>query len=131
MILLSLNTGLIPGELCRLAWEHINFSRARLTVLSYKRNNTRCIPLSREVLEVLQRWRYQNGNDDVEGLVFLPHEGNVKYIYLKHCWQEIVSESAIIEPFCWHNMRSHIANRLEIDGVGRDSVKEWLGIRGT
>jgi integrase len=58
-----MNTGLRRGEVLKVRWSFVDFSRRLLTVegRSAKNRQTRHVPLNEEALNVLRRWREQSG----------------------------------------------------------------------
>jgi integrase len=63
-VLLSMNTGLRRGEVLKLHWVSVDFTRRLLTVegRNAKSRQTRHVPLNDEATSVLRRWREQSGN---------------------------------------------------------------------
>jgi integrase len=62
-VLLSMNTGLRRGEVLKLRWKSIDFSRRLLTVEgpTAKSRQTRHVPLNEEAINTLRKWQQQSG----------------------------------------------------------------------
>ena len=125
MILLSLNTGMRRGEVFKLTWRNVNFDTRQLTVSGQtaKSGKTRYIPLNKEALDVLKKWRCQRYAD--AQLVFA-NKDEKPFTTLKKGWAGIL-KSADIENFRWHDLRHHFASRLVMAGVNLNTVRELLG----
>jgi integrase len=124
MVLLTLNTGIRRGELFSLEWSMINLGKAFLTVhwSTAKNSKTRHIPLNREALTVLKKWRAQA---DRNGLVFPARDGR-RFNHIKRSWTGVL-EVAGISDFRWHDMRHHFASKLVMADVSLNVVRELLG----
>jgi integrase len=103
-VLVSINTGLRRGELLKLRWASVDFTRKLLTVegANAKTHQTRHIALNEEALSVLLRWRQQSSGI---GRVFDTATS------LKTPWLHIL-ERAKITAFRWHDLRHHLASRF-------------------
>jgi integrase len=118
-VLLSMNTGLRRGELLKLRWSSIDFTRQLLTVegVNAKTRQTRHVPLNEEALSVLECWREQSGD---EHRVFDIATG------IKTAWSHLLKR-AKIRGFRWHDLRHHFASRLVQRGVPLNTVRDLLG----
>jgi integrase len=118
-VLLSINTGLRRGELLKLRWSSIDFTRQLLTVegANAKTRQTRHVPLNDEALSVVRRWREQSGGGP---RVFEIATG------LKTAWSHLLKRAQITE-FRWHDLRHHFASRLVQRGVPLNTVRDLLG----
>jgi len=97
-------TPLRRGEVLKLRWSSVDFSRRRLTVegRSAKNRQTRHVPLNEEALNVLQRWREHSGAGT---RVFDVTTG------FRTAWGKALKRAGIIK-FRWHDLRHHFASRL-------------------
>ncbi|MBI4404784.1 MAG: site-specific integrase [Deltaproteobacteria bacterium] len=126
LVLLALNTGCRRGELFKLRWEKVDFSRSILTVdwSTTKNEETRHIPLNAEALEVLQTWHKQRDYPK-DGYVF-PGKDGCALNNIKKSWAPVINASGISD-FRFHDIRHHFASRLVMAGVDLNTVRELLG----
>ena len=124
MVLLSLNTGLRRGELFKLTWADVDLERKNLTVVGAwaKSGNTRHIPLNKEAMIVLNRWKKQKGGT---GLVFKGKTGG-QMDDIKKGWLALLADAGITD-FRWHDIRHTFASNLVMAGVALNTVRELLG----
>lgn len=125
LVLLSINTGMRRGEVFNLQWADINFKGKVLTVEgeTSKSGQTRHIPLNKEALEILQRWRDQHARKS--GYVFPGKEGG-RLDNVKKSWDGLL-KLAKIDGFRWHDLRHTFASKLVMAGVPLNTVRELLG----
>ena len=125
MVLLSLNTGLRRGELFALRWCDLDTERAYLTVQGIKSKNgtTRHIPLNREALDVLMRWK--TDSDGAEDLMFKGRQADI-FNNVRRSWLGVL-KAAGITKFRWHDMRHSFASRLAMAGIDLNTIRELLG----
>jgi len=125
MILLSMNTGMRRGEVFKLTWQNVNFDTRQLTVTGQttKSGKTRYIPLNKEALDILEKWRLQRNSNSK--LVFSNKDGT-QFTTLKKGWAGIL-KAADVQDFRWHDLRHHFASRLVMAGVNLNTVRELLG----
>jgi integrase len=118
-ILLSMNTGLRRGEVVKLRWSSVDFSRRLLTVegRNAKNRQTRHVPLNDEAMHVLRNWREQAGTG---ACVFDVVTG------FQTAWQKVLKRASI-NKFRWHDLRHHFASRLVQNGVPLNTVRDLLG----
>ena len=118
MVLLALNTGLRRGELVALEWTDINIDKKSLHVraAAAKSGKSRHVPLNKDAVAVLTRWRKQQGR---EGAVF-----NVRDV--KTAWHALMCAAAI-DNFNFHDLRHSFASKLVMAGVDLNTVRELLG----
>ena len=118
-VLLSMNTGLRRGEVLKLRWKSIDFSRRLLTVEgpTAKSRQTRYVPLNEEAVNTLRRWRQQSGTG---ARVFDVVTG------FKKGWAKLLKR-ARISHFRWHDLRHHFASSLVQHGVPLNTVRDLLG----
>ena len=132
MILLTLRTGLRPGELTGLQWSSIDWQNRIMTVRysrcdrrkklgPTKNNRERHIPIDVDVYEVLFRRMKSSG------YVFLDARGmsfNTKAINLL---LERACEEAGLRRITWHVLRHTFASHLAMRGVPLPVVQQLLG----
>lgn len=124
MVLLSLNTGMRRGELFDLKWSAVNFSTKTITAAgdTTKTSLTRHIPMNKETVNVLERWKKQAGTS----LYVFPSQEGGRLEDVKSAWLRLL-ERAKIENFRWHDMRHDFASRLVMAGVPLNTVRDLLG----
>jgi integrase len=125
MILLSINTGMRRGEVFKLTWQSVNFDTRQLTVTGQtaKSGKTRYIPLNKEALDILKKWKLQRSSNSK--LVFSNKDGT-QFTTLKKGWAGILKVAGV-QDFRWHDLRHHFASRLVMAGVNLNTVRELLG----
>jgi integrase len=118
-VLLSMNTGLRRGEVVKLRWASVDFSRQLLTVEgpNAKNRQTRHVALNEEAVSVLRLWREQSGTGArVFGVT----------IGFQTAWEKVLRR-ARISKFRWHDLRHHFASRLVQQGTPLNTVRDLLG----
>ena len=144
-VLLALTTGARKGEILGLRWSQIDFKRRAIT-LSHgetKNNAGRALPLSGEVIEILQaRNKVRKIDDD---RVFPPAE-DCKELELREPWKLALVQAGIdvrqatrtgrtkkdapallTSDFRWHDLRHTAASYLTMAGVSAIEVARVLG----
>lgn len=118
LVLVAMNTGLRRGELTQMLWRDVDLDERVLTVRAEiaKSGTTRHVPLNREAVDVLTRWREQH---DGAGRVFAVDDP-------KKAWAALL-DLAEIEDFRFHDLRHHFASRLVMAGIDLNTVRELLG----
>ena len=114
-----MNTGLRRGEVLKLRWGSVDFSRRLLTVegRNAKSRQTRHVPLNDGAVSVLRNWREQHGTG---ARIFDVATG------FQAAWEKILRR-AEISNFRWHDLRHHFASRLVQHGVPLNTVRDLLG----
>jgi integrase len=117
LLFLELATGLRDQEAKTLKWEHIDFSKGQLTVLSTKNGRDLTLPMADFVFELLER-RYKNKKH--ECYVFENRRGNGSLGSIRKQIAKITKETGI--TFTHHDLRRTFAtllsNELKVsDGV--------------
>jgi integrase len=126
MVLLTMNTGLRRGEVLSLKWDQVHLgSNPRVTVTaSYaKSSKTRHIPLNREALAVMKKWKKQGSG---EGWCFPNPNTGHRIQKLRRSWPNLM-EKASIQDFRFHDLRHDFASRLVMAGVDLYRVRDLLG----
>lgn len=124
MVLVSLNTGMRRSELFNLKWSAVNFTTKTITAAgdTTKTNDTRHIPMNKEVVAVLEAWKKQAG----KSRYVFPSQAGGRLEDVKAAWLKLL-ERASIEAFRWHDMRHDFASRLVMAGVPLNTVRDLLG----
>lgn len=114
-----MNTGLRRGEVLKLRWTSVDFTRRLLTVEggNAKNRQTRHVPLNEEAASTLRRWREQSGPG---ARVFEVATG------FRTAWEKLLKRARIAH-FRWHDLRHHFASRLVQHGVPLNTVRDLLG----
>ncbi|PHS25511.1 MAG: hypothetical protein COA85_06880 [Robiginitomaculum sp.] len=125
MVLLSMNTGVRKGELLSLKWHHVDFDLRQITIegANAKSRKTRHIPLNKEAMSVLTKWKQQSAGST--NYVFA-HKNGKPFADPKKAWK-LLLERAEINNFRWHDLRHHFASRLAMAGVDLNTIRELLG----
>jgi integrase len=126
LTILTMNTGLRRSEALGLTWDEVVLTRdPRLTVKAAmsKTSKTRHIPLNKTAVDILKRWRKQEGS---EGPVF-KHPATGERLNKAHrAWKKLMKD-AEIEDFRFHDLRHDFASQLVMKGQPLYVVKELLG----
>lgn len=124
MVLVSLNTGMRRGELFDLKWSAVNFQTKTITAAgaTTKTSDTRHIPMNKETLGALEKWKELAGNSPY---VF-PSQAGDRLEDVKSAWLNLL-ERAKVKDFRWHDMRHDFASRLVMAGVPLNTVRDLLG----
>jgi integrase len=144
-VLLALTTGARKGEILGLRWSQIDFKRRAITLHQgeTKNNAGRALPLSGEVVELLQaRNKIRKIDDD---RVFPPAD-DCKELELREPWKAALVQAGIdLRPatrsgrakkdappvmtsdFRWHDLRHTAASYLTMAGVSAIEVARVLG----
>ena len=122
MVLISMNTGLRQGELFKLTWQDITGDVVRVQSGHSKTKRARHIPLNREALDTVDRWREQT---ESKLYVFESRDGK-PFDNVKNAWRTVIADAGIID-FRWHDLRHHFASKLVMVAVPLNTVRELLG----
>ena len=123
--IVMLETGMRPGEVCRL-----NVTDADLIQISVRVREgktayaTRHIPLTRRALEVLARRR---AGAVTEWLFPCPHDHNKPVTEVRKAHQAAVQRSAIQPPFRLYDLRHTALSRMAMAGIDLTTLKELAG----
>ena len=124
-------TGLRPGELGRLAWEHVDLRRGSLYVVPGKtKASERTIWLSRPAWECLVRraWRLGLRGHRAAGLVFSTRRGKPVTVGLCGKLRRCLSAAGIDGAgLTCHSLRHFYASRLLAEGIDPKVVQALLG----
>lgn len=124
LVLLSINTGVRRGEAFNLTWADVDLKNKLITVEgdTSKSGQTRHIPLNREALDTLTRWKEQSAG---KGFVF-PSRGGNRLDNVKKSWAGLL-KLAKVEKFRWHDLRHTFASKLVMAGVPLNTVRDLMG----
>jgi len=133
MILFDLHTGLRFGELIALTYSDVNFEKNVLTVSksvsrgylgSPKNNKLRYIPLSNELIQMLERKKLGKDKDD---LIFPNAVG--KFLIQERCrnWLHQLCKKTGLRQIGWHTLRHTFASHLAGNGISMRTIQELMG----
>jgi integrase len=124
LVLLSINTGVRRGEAFNLTWADVDLKNKLITVEgdTSKSGQTRHIPLNREALDTLTKWKEQGAG---KGYVFPGQNGN-RLDNVKKSWAGLL-KLAKVEKFRWHDLRHTFASKLVMAGVPLNTVRDLMG----
>jgi integrase len=124
MVLVSIKTGIRQGEAFNLTWADVDLTTKIITIEgnTSKSGQTRHIPLNRECLDILTRWKEQGTG---KGFVF-PGRNGKRLDNVKKSWAGLL-KLAEIERFRWHDLRHTFASKLVMAGEHLNTVRELLG----
>lgn len=123
LVILSLRTGMRQGEVFNLTWPDINFHKKIITVegKTSKSGQTRHIPMTDEVFDLLTKWKKQINGD----FVFPSKEGK-RLDNVKKSWAGLL-KLAGVQEFRWHDLRHTFASQLVMKGAHLNTVRVLLG----
>jgi len=127
MCLVDLNTGLRRGNLLRLSWNQVDFTRRIITIGSQTKNGRPLmLPMNNTVLSELKKLRDVTG-----GLqwVFAHKEGQFAGMCItdvKNAFNGAVKRAGISD-FHFHDMRHTFASWLVMKGVSLAAVQKLMG----
>jgi len=130
MILVGLKTGLRFGELIALNWSDINFqnnimivqkSISRGMIGSTKSNRIRYIPLSNDILKLLE------SRSKKSGFIFCDENKNPLNPVTCQRWLHRACKRAELRKIGWHALRHTFASHLAQNGVSVVLIKGLLG----
>jgi integrase len=126
LTILVMNTGLRRSEALGLTWENVQLEGdPRLTVRAAmaKSSKTRHVPLNEIAVDILKRWRKQNGSTDY---VFVHRATGAKLNKAHRAWKKLMADAGI-DDFRFHDLRHDFASQLVMKGTPLYLVKELLG----
>lgn len=133
LVLTALRTGMRRGELIALKWSCVDFILNTTTVERSdwrgilgptKNGETRILPMSRELAEVLKRHRQHSPESE---FVFCNSDGSrLRFTQIKRPIYRACRE-AKLRRVQWHTFRHTFASHLVMAGVGLKEVQELMG----
>ena len=129
LITIFYSTGMRLGELITLKEKQIDFSRSQIKVLG-KGNKERIIPVSREVVKIIQNYQQLKRKDfeHTDNVLLVTEKG--KKIYPKYAYllvNKILGETSTLDKKSPHVLRHTFATHLMNNGADLNAVKELLG----
>lgn len=129
MIATAIYTGMRLGELLRLDWKDMDFSRGQIMVENKAGNPTkskkfRIIPLSPVLKKILFQPTPMHEGQQKEGICF--RDMRSKSHHFPKPFYEIL-ERANLKDVGWHTLRHTFASHLVMQGVDLVTIKDLLG----
>ncbi|MGO9566345.1 MAG: tyrosine-type recombinase/integrase [Desulfomonilaceae bacterium] len=126
IVAVAISTGMRRGEIFRLKWEDIDFTRMRLIVNSSRGGHTknyesRTIPMNQFLISVLKSWRGVPGSPYVFSLT----SGKLGFD-LPHQFTRALKRAGIPHAR-FHDLRHTFASLLVMAGVDIPTVQQLLG----
>jgi integrase len=115
----TLYTGLRRGELFKLTWDDVDFTRSLITLRDPKGGKTQTIPISNQAIEVLK------GLTPDSPFVF-PGKNGQQRTDFKGPWQRIRKAAGLPGNFRFHGLRHHFASALVSAGYDLLVVQKLL-----
>jgi len=122
IVTIALNTGMRKGEILRLEWDRVDFSRGVLLAEKTKSGRRREILMNRDVYDALSKLPPVR-----EGFLFRKRTGaawgNIRTAFERAC------QEAKLEDFHFHDLRHTCASWLIMKGRSLKEVQDLLGHR--
>ena len=123
LVLLAISTGARKGELMNLRWKDVDFDRQTAYVKTTKNGQPKVMPLTREVIKELSRFK-----DQEPELIFNSEiKPNKPYEFRKQ-WLKAL-DKAEIDNFRFHDLRHTCASYLAMNGCSLLEIADVLGHR--
>lgn len=128
VILFAIYTGMRPGDIRTLRWEHIIFSSTKnyISKKLSKTGNLFKMELPDEALKVLSKWRNQHGNPE-KGLIFHNNGNELSKWFMRRPWQRILKLADLPDDIHFYNLRHSFASYLIMSGADLMTVAELMG----
>lgn len=124
MVLTALRTGMRRKELFRLKWEQVDFRYNYINVYDFKNNDSRIVPMSKEVRELLMN------KERLSEYVFTNPRTGTHYYDIKKAWSTILKKAGI-ENFLFHDNRHTFGTRVISNGGDIEVARDLLGHKHT
>lgn len=123
IVLLSLATGARKGEILGLKWTDLDFTRSTATFHATKNGETRTVPLSQAVIDLLKDERRKRAI--LSEFVF-PSQNGKKPADIRTAWENTV-EQVNLKNICFHSLRHTAASHLGMSGASTLEIAAILG----
>ena len=121
LVLMAITTGARKGELMNLHWSDVDFDRKVAYVKTTKNGQPKVMPLTREVIKELSRFK-----DQEPELIFNSEiKPNKPYEFYK-LWRKVLKEAEIYD-FTFHSLRHTCASYLAMNGCSLLEIADVLG----
>jgi integrase len=127
LIIAALDTGMRRGELLGQLWEHVDLVRGILFVSRSKtpEGESREIPLTERLIEILRKKSEQSGSEEPSGHVFTYAKRPI--LDVKTGWNSAQVKAELIRHYRFHDLRHTFNSRLMDAGVIADIRKVLMG----
>jgi integrase len=123
-IIVSLATGLRQGELLRLEWKDVDFTKGLLTVLISKTKKRRTVHLNAPAIDALKKLRHAIVGPSH---IFPDDKGKqAGKFWLAHRWRKVRKAAGLVD-FRWHDLRHSCASFLAQSGASLLEIGSVLG----
>lgn len=120
ILVMAYNTGMRRSEILSLKWDNVNLSNGYIIVEESKNDESRYIPINKELNKALKSVKYHSSGE----YVFSHDEEPVKCF--KTAFYNAVERSGV-KKFTFHDLRHTFASNLVMRGVDIITVSELLG----
>jgi len=124
IVVLAISTGARRGEIMKLTWKDINWSKGFATLRRTKNNETRAMPIVGLAMELLKEHR--EGRQLTDILIFPDPRDRTRPWNFEALWRKAKAK-AEIENFRFHDLRHSAASYLAMDGASLAEIAEILG----
>lgn len=123
VVVLALSTGMRSGEIMKLKWSDVDFSRELITLTETKNGTTRSVPLiglAKSLIQELAKLRR------IDTSLVFPGKRGDKPVELRRPWQQALQQAGI-QNFRFHDLRHSAASYLAMNGATAIELSAVLG----
>jgi integrase len=124
LVVLALSTGARYGELIKLRWDDIDWSRKVITLHDTKNKERRLLPLMHYALELMEA--HNKARNIASELVFPSPSNPMRPWNSRTSWVSVLKK-ANIQDFRFHDLRHSCASYLAMNGASLAEIAEVLG----
>ncbi len=121
LVVCALHSGMRKGEIFSLTWDCLDFKQTQIVVRESKNGESRYIPMSKTLEEILMKQKEQSTSQFV-----FPGRYGKKLVDIKTGFRAAL-ERAGIKDFRFHDLRHTFASQLVMNGETLNTVRELLG----
>lgn len=118
--------GLRASDACNLKWNDINFDRQQVHIKNGKGKKDRCVPISKETLTVLQKYRKSYPSRDYVFKMF-GKDKPVDAEFIRARFREALAKAGLDTTLSTHSLRHSYATHLLEAGEDIQTVQRRLG----
>ena len=123
VVMLALATGARKNEIMTLTWADVDMQRAVVIFNETKNGETRTVPLTSHVLNILTKHKQTRPHDSA---LLFPSRGGKRPLEVRDAW-EIARARAKIDNFRFHDLRHTAASYMAMSGASLKEIAEVLG----